>query len=254
MCTLAFYFQLSTALPVIVAANRDEHYDRPSVPPAVIGERPKILAGKDLRAGGTWLGVNEHGVLAAILNRRITAETTASPARRSRGQLCLDMLQTRSATEAVASLGEHGTFYDPFSLLVADRRVAHVAFNQGTAISVQNLKPGLHVFSSAAEFDLHSAKAVRAYALFGRAAEKITVNGIDIREVSALLTLPLGDHSLPPDSSDPADAICVHRHGAGTVSSAIVVLSTDECRFQMLYCPGAPCQSAFGEPLELEVR
>jgi uncharacterized protein with NRDE domain len=256
VCTLAFYFQLSAALPVIVAANRDEHYDRPSVPPAVIGERPKILAGKDLRAGGTWLGVNEHGVLAAILNRRITAETDAPSVPRSRGRLCMDMLQARSATEAVGSLTERGAVYNPFSLLVADRRAAHVAFNQGATSFVQDLEPGLHVFSSAAEFDLHSAKAARAYALFGRAAKKIARNGTDACEISRVLTLPLADHSLPPGSCDPADAICVHRDGAGTVSSAIVLLSSNgrERRFRMFYCPAAPCQDAFGRSLDLEVR
>ena len=79
--------------PVIIAANRDEHYDRPSAPPALWSTRPKILAGKDLLAGGTWLGVNEHGLLVGILNRRSNSEPDPLTQTRSRGLLCLDLLE-----------------------------------------------------------------------------------------------------------------------------------------------------------------
>jgi uncharacterized protein with NRDE domain len=70
MCTLALYFKVFTGYSVVVAANRDEHYERPSAPPSIIGGSPTIVAGRDLRAGGTWLGINEYGLLVGILNRR----------------------------------------------------------------------------------------------------------------------------------------------------------------------------------------
>src|SRR5438309_9782695 len=104
MCTLALYFRVFENFPLVVAANRDEHYDRPSAPPQILSLNPKIVAGKDLRVGGTWLGINEHGVFAAILNRRGNGEQSAVSQARSRGLLCLDVLKRQSAREATALL------------------------------------------------------------------------------------------------------------------------------------------------------
>ena len=72
MCTLAIYFRVFPDYPVVVAANRDEYLDRAALPPTSLGERPRIIGGKDLRAIGTWLGINEHGLVAGLLNRRIS--------------------------------------------------------------------------------------------------------------------------------------------------------------------------------------
>lgn len=239
--------------PLLVAANRDEQYDRPSAPPSLLEHGPKMIAGRDLRAGGTWLGINQHGVLAAMLNRRVNSQTVSFPDARSRGQLCLDLLAHRSAAEAEIFMLAHRLPYNPFTALVADRNIALVSYNVGETIRIQKLQPGLHVFSSAAEFDLHSAKADRAYSLFGQAGEKLRRAGDNDIEAPAALHSALGDHSLPPGSNDAGDAICVHRDNSGTVSSSIVVLATSRSRFKYLHCAGAPCRNAFGAALELEV-
>src|SRR5262249_37650477 len=63
MCTLAIYFKMTDDYPVVIAANRDEYLDRPAAKPTVLCDRPHIVGGKDLRAGGTWLGINEYGVV-----------------------------------------------------------------------------------------------------------------------------------------------------------------------------------------------
>ncbi|MGH7927508.1 MAG: NRDE family protein, partial [Candidatus Binatia bacterium] len=84
MCTLALFFDVFDGYPLLVAANRDERYDRPAMPPGLIAANPRIMAGKDLRAGGTWLGVNEHGLLVGILNRRAKRETVPDSQVRSR--------------------------------------------------------------------------------------------------------------------------------------------------------------------------
>jgi uncharacterized protein with NRDE domain len=240
--------------PLLVAANRDESYDRPSAPPGVISHAPQILAGRDLRAGGTWLGVNEHGILAAILNRRINSGDTALPGARSRGLLCMDLLARRSAADADGFMRDHRASYNPFAALVADRRDAHVFYNFGEKIIARRLEPGLHVFSSAAEFDLRSAKADRAYTLFGQLGEDLRRNGAENVAVITALHSVLGDHSLPAGSEDSGDAICVHRENSGTVSSSVVMLSPSESRFEMFHCPGAPCRYCFGRAIELEVR
>ena len=117
MCTLALYYKTFDEYPLVVAANRDEHYDRPSAPPALLNTKTEIIAGRDLRAGGTWLGVNEHGLLAGILNRRSDGEPEPRPATRSRGLLCLDILAFKSAADARAFVGTGPDDYQPFTLL-----------------------------------------------------------------------------------------------------------------------------------------
>lgn len=76
--------------PLTVAANRDEYLGRPSAPPSEI--EPGVIAGKDLQAGGTWMGVNRHGLFVAITNRRAPSRTPESP---SRGLLALEALRCR---------------------------------------------------------------------------------------------------------------------------------------------------------------
>ena len=70
MCLLIAMFGVVPDAPLIVAANRDERFDRPAVPITVLRERrPRILGGRDELAGGTWLAVNEHGVVAGLTNQ-----------------------------------------------------------------------------------------------------------------------------------------------------------------------------------------
>jgi uncharacterized protein with NRDE domain len=78
VCTLALYFRVVDDYPLVIAANRDEHYDRASMEPHLWRTNPVILAGKDLLAGGTWLGVNQHGLMAGILNRRANGGAAGS--------------------------------------------------------------------------------------------------------------------------------------------------------------------------------
>ena len=70
MCTLAIYFQTNTEYPVVVAANRDEFYNRPTITPTQLVDEPWVVAGRDAVAGGTWLGVNAHNLVVGVLNRR----------------------------------------------------------------------------------------------------------------------------------------------------------------------------------------
>src|ERR1043165_2884464 len=94
MCTLALYFRQFENYPLVIAANRDEHCSRAAAGPQIWPTNPRIVAGKDLVAGGTWLGVNARGIAAGIVNRRVSIDAAASP--RSRGLLCLDMLDRKS--------------------------------------------------------------------------------------------------------------------------------------------------------------
>ncbi len=116
-------------MPLLVAANRDEHFDRPSAPPAEIAGAPRVVAGRDLRVGGTWLGVNEHGLLVGILNRRQNEPAINANSCRSRGLLCMDLLQLSSVAAGVEFLAGHNRVYNPFTVVIADRQSAWVGYN-----------------------------------------------------------------------------------------------------------------------------
>jgi len=258
VCTLALYLNVFDDLPLLVAANRDEHFDRPSAPPAEIAGDPRIVAGRDLRVGGTWLGVNDHGLLVGILNRRQNdngGNGLLPMLTRSRGLLCMDLLQRRSAAEGVQFIAGHSTAYNPFTVVFADRRSAWVAYNNhdGKIVSRQ-LEPGLHVFSSAAELDLKSAKADRAHPRFAQLKNRMPTACAEPESWLSDLGGVLADHTLREGSNDPGDAICVHRESTGTVSSSVVALAAARACFETFFCPGPPCQNKFLGPVSLAIR
>jgi uncharacterized protein with NRDE domain len=250
MCTLAIFFNVFDGYPLVVAANRDERYDRPAAPPAVISADPKIVAGKDLRAGGTWLGVSEHGLLVGILNRRINRQSSLGGGVRSRGLLCLDLLRLRSAAEAGEFLSHHRENYNPFTVLYVDAQSAGVAFNNDNDIVLRPLSSGLHVFSSAAEIDTTSGKADRAYNRFMGCAAELSPDKSG-RWLAKFKTL-LADHNAV-SAKEPRDAVCIHGPESGTVSSIVIYYAAIARRFQTYFCAGPPCQSSFGAPLALSV-
>ncbi|MGH6991130.1 MAG: NRDE family protein, partial [Stellaceae bacterium] len=103
MCTLILLRRPGHDWPVILGANRDEMVARPWQPPARHWpDRPEVVAGLDELAGGSWLGVNDHGVIAGILNRH--GSLGPAPGQRSRGELVLEALDHAAAAAAAAAL------------------------------------------------------------------------------------------------------------------------------------------------------
>jgi hypothetical protein len=137
MCTLVILRRPEDRWPLIVAANRDELSTRPWQGPARHWpDRPDVVAGKDLSAGGSWFGVNDDGVVAAILNR----PGTLGPAKgkRSRGELVLEALdhaEAKVAAEALAELDPES--YRPFNLVIADRYDAFWLCHAGSLASLR---------------------------------------------------------------------------------------------------------------------
>src|SRR4051794_19622473 len=91
MCVIYFAYQQDTEGPLLLCANRDEFYDRPSAPAAFWKDEPNIYAGRDLVAGGTWLGITRSGRIAAVTNYR---DPSAPAGSLSRGKLILDFLRS----------------------------------------------------------------------------------------------------------------------------------------------------------------
>jgi uncharacterized protein with NRDE domain len=248
MCTLAIYFRRFDGFPIVIAANRDEARDRPSAPFQQLADAPRAWGGRDLRAGGTWLGVNEHGVVAGILNRRI--ERDAGRPYRSRGLLCLEALSAARAAEAAArAMAEEPLRYRPFTLLVADSSEAYLLHQGESRIEALPLEPGLHVLGNVLPPD-PSAKRSRAHGLFAAAAKALEVDPRSA-EGEAALRAALSDHRPADGSGDPRDSICVHAGDYGTVSSSLVVYSVRENAFYTAHALGPPCSTPFDLRVEV---
>jgi uncharacterized protein with NRDE domain len=243
MCTLAAYVGWTPALPVLVAANRDEFLERPASEPALIAHDPWVMAGQDLSAGGTWFGLNEHGMVAGLLNRRRPAGPDAS--RRSRGLLCLEILQCASLTAAAALLERIDVdAYNPFNLLVADAHEALVAAPSRHAVRLTRLPPGVHLLTN---LDLNDPTCPRIARSSSRFAALVPPVSGDAAELVEPLRAILADHHTALDPRAPQiDTLCVHRDGYGTRSASIVALPAGG-RPRYWHAAGPPCRTPFVE-------
>lgn len=150
MCLISFAYNAHPDYPLLVAANRDEYYRRPTAPAAFWEEAPELLAGRDLQAGGTWMGVTRSGRFAAITNHRNPPNTPAQP--RSRGMLTTDfLLGSMSAADYMADLAERGDRYAGFNLLLADSK--ELQYFSNIDATAQRLAPGVYGLSNGS---LHS--------------------------------------------------------------------------------------------------
>jgi len=125
LCTLVILRRPGHDWPVAIGANRDEMIERPWEPPARHWpDRPEVVAGRDTLAGGSWLGLNDFGVVAGILNRYGTLGP--APGARSRGELVLEALDHADAREAAQALAAiEPKAYRTFNLVIADNRDAY---------------------------------------------------------------------------------------------------------------------------------
>lgn len=246
VCTLAIYFQASTEFPLVVAANRDELYERAATAPTLLADDPWIVAGLDLVAGGTWLGVNARAMVAGIVNRRSTS--APDPTRRSRGQLCLDVLRETSVGAACHRIGQgRGDLYNPFNLLAASPEAACVIGNVSGSMTLTRLDPGLHLLTNLDLNDAECPRIAKSYGLFDAARRYLHRGGLDAL-LHTLKTI-LSDHSTPldPRSSGPPNNLCVHTERFGTRSSTVVVYSASARRFRMWHANGPPCRNTHTE-------
>lgn len=118
MCLIVFAWRPSHPTPLIVAANRDEFYARPTLPLARWPDAPQVYAGRDLEAGGTWMGISDDGRFAALTNIR---DPKQSIGRRSRGDLVARYLSgTQSLEDYLAEAAGRAAEYTGFNLLAGD--------------------------------------------------------------------------------------------------------------------------------------
>lgn len=238
MCTLVILRRPHAEWPVLIAANRDEMAGRPwKKPSRHWPDRPETMAGLDELAGGSWMGMNQSGVIAAILNRAGTLGP--SPGKRSRGELVLEALDHADAVEAARALADlDGRAYRPFNMLLADNRDAYwVRSDGGARPQVHPVAEGLHMLT-ALELDDETSPRIHAYLPRFRAA---AVPDPDASDWSAWAAL-LGDGGEGPDGEESAAMCFLRPNGFGTVSASLIALPAigSEARPVWRFAAGRP--------------
>lgn len=245
MCTLLVLFRPGHRWPVLAAANRDEMLDRPWAPPGRHWpDRRDVVGGLDRLSGGTWIGINDHGVLAAVLNRPGSLGPVTD--KRSRGELPLEALDHADADAAALALSElDPAAYRPFNMAVIDSDGGYWLASRGAGgpgvIEVRPLPPGYSMITAHDRNDRASPRIAHFLPRFEAAAVPDPERG-DWSAWSAILA----DRSVPP-GGEPRDAICLHGiDGFGTGSSALIALpapGTGPARW--LFAAGPPGTASY---------
>jgi uncharacterized protein with NRDE domain len=235
MCTLIVATRVWQATPLVVAANRDERLGRPARGPALVAQAGvRFFAPRDLQAGGTWLGLNAHGVFVGITNR-FTGRAAAKAAR-SRGLLVLDALAEDSAAHAVRRIAtEAPGRHEPFHLVMVDRDEAHLVWSDGDAVRHERLAPGIHIVT---ERSLGAAPTPRVERLNH---ELVALFGPRRPTPERWMEL------LRTHAEAGLEGTCVHlpSHGYGTRSSTILELRRAPEDARWWHADGPPCTTEF---------
>lgn len=145
MCLIVLAWQARADLPLVVAANRDEWRDRPAEPARWWSDHPDLLAGRDLKAGGTWMGITRGGRFAAVTNFRDPSDKRSTA--RSRGGLVTEFLLGHEAPgEFLAGLAARVHEYNGFNLILGDvEGLFYYGSREGTTRAIE---PGVHGLSN----------------------------------------------------------------------------------------------------------
>ncbi len=196
MCLILFAWKVHEEFPLILAANRDEFYERPTAPAAFWDGAPRLLAGRDLQEGGTWLGITRRGKLAALTNYRDPASLKSNVP--SRGHLVSDYLRGRQTPENyLRRIKPRAAQYNGFNLLVGDDSELFCFSNRD---GLQKPAPGIHGMSNHL-LDTPWPKVER-----GKRALNDLITGGKAPSPEALLDL-LADRSRPPDGRLPVTGV-----------------------------------------------
>ena len=237
MCLLGIAFRQFKDAPLLILANREEFYARPTAGPQYFPRQtdtPAWLGGIDLRAGGTWLGVNESGLLVAVTNRQKNA-LAEMPL--SRGLLCRSLLAQRETAAGVAAAlrALEADNYAGCNLLIADRDNATV-IEAVDVVKTTPLAPGLHLIANGELNALDDLRIQRVRREFQR------VNPIHVdawlREAQLIC-------QLPAQGNEPA--ICLTGADRGTVSSTVLSFGQVPETVRYWYAPASPLFNSYDD-------
>jgi len=227
MCLIVFSYKQHPNYPLILAANRDENHDRPTRPAQFWDDHPDLLAGKDLKAGGTWMGIRRDGNFSALTNYRDPSiRRENSP---SRGHLVLDFLiHPRSANDYLQQVDHIADRYMGFNLLVGS--IDQLGYYSNQEGIIRLLNAGLYGLSNHL-LNTPWPKVERA-----KKQLNIILENESISEES-LFKLLADDHQAPedqlPDTGIPREiekkvsSIFIKSDGYGTRCSTILLIDND---------------------------
>lgn len=265
MCTLVLFRDVFARYPFVLAANRDELYARATSGPTVLREDPRVVGGRDLEKGGTWMGVSRAGLLAGVTNHRTGRAPDRS--RRSRGEIVVEAVASSSIEDAVAYVGSlRATDYNPFNLLIAtaERAVVAYARDDEAHIELVEVPPGIHVLPNDRLDAPGWPKVVRAHHDASRVASDRPWSAVsrELRDVLAdhraeppTATLaaiaaeratggPAQERWITPEVVRALDALCIHTPVYGTRSASLIALEPGRVA-EYWFADGPPCVTPF---------
>lgn len=230
MCLIVFAWQVVPGMPLIAVANRDEFDDRAAAPAQWWEDFPQVYGGRDLRGGGTWMGITREGRFAALTNIRAPSEKRSDV--RSRGELVANFLTGRATPELYLNqLQQSREDYNGYNLLFGSATQLHW-FSNRAADDGRNgraIMPGIYGLSNAS-FDSPWPKVVRAKADFASllcqaAPEDAFFEMLTDDRMASDCRLPKTGISIELERA--LSAVCIDTPGYGTRVSTIVKLGAD---------------------------
>ncbi len=246
MCTIAILFQTVDGAPLVIAANRDEMFARPTRPPERLA--PGLVGGVDVLSGGTWLAVRRDGRFAAVTNQRVMAPPPSGL--RSRGLVVRDLALSDDPAGFVAELDP--THYASMNLTWGDASGVSIAYlrREGDK-AIEVLPPGNYVLCN-------DRLGSRGFPRGVRLAGAIAAMPLRWPDMQPGLCATLADHThddpepshLPPDVAGALTATCIHTPAYGTRSSTVLAIRPGET-FGYMHADGPPCVTPFTDRLGL---
>lgn len=253
MCTIAILIDVVDGAPLVLAANRDEIYARPTRPPERLMASPRIAGGVDALSGGTWLALRADGHFAAVTNQRVMV--SPPPGLRSRGHAVKELAAAIDPDSYVAAIDPGA--YASMNLVWRSRDGVAVAYSRREArtLEIERLSRGVHVLCN----DRLGAAGFPRGERLARGIEAAVQSGLAWPALALRLAALLGDHKrgephlfesaedsahLPLDVVRALTAVCIHTPLYGTRSSTIAALAPDRV-LDYLHADGPPCTTPF---------
>ncbi len=232
---MAILYKVARDTPILIASNREESFDRPTQHPKIQSGTPRTVCGIDRKAGGTWMGVNQRGMVAAVTNRK-KKDVPADP--RSRGLLCRELLNSRSAKEAAQYAAEELATgaYAGANYVCIDLDYGAVVYG-GDKIEIVELTPALHVLTDGDLDDLNDPRQ-------DYVRRMLRLHTLD--SSVAFLAVASRAFSRKPDNAGRRGIV---RAGGdyGTVSSTLLALSGKISQAVLQYAPGPPSEHTYDD-------
>lgn len=243
MCLITFAWRPGHTLPLIVAANRDEYHDRPTSALAAWHDAPGIYAGRDLKAGGTWMGIERSGRFAALTN---IVDPRKPVGARSRGELVAGFLQSQLSVENyLHQLVDRVGYYSGFNLLVGDRK--QLGYLNAEEAKPRLLTAGVYGLSNA-KLDTPWPKVVKASNGLRRLLEtpdhEQLLSVLADREQAADDQLP--DTGVGKTMEKLMSSIFITNNEYGTRASTVLIVDS-QGRRRMAERTFGPCGKEIGE-------